>query len=59
MAKRRITQKDRAAWSKNARKGTRKWSSESHKTRVTQRRSHGHKWGFSGKSPKTRKRRYK
>ena len=59
MARRKITQKDRAAWGKNARKGTKKWSKEPHKTRVRQRRSRGHKWGFSGTSPKTKKRRYK
>ena len=56
---RKITKSDRKTWSRNARKGTKKWGNEPHATRVRQRRSRGHKWGFSGKSPRTRRRQYK
>jgi hypothetical protein len=60
--RKKITQKDRKIWRRNALKGTRKWQRMSHKQRLRRIRASqwvGHGWGFSGKSPHTRPRRYR
>ena len=59
MAKRKISSKGRKKLHKNAMKGVHKWERMSHKRRVEKRKENAHKWGFSGKSPRTRKRKYK
>ena len=54
-----VSKKARKADHRNAMKGVRIW----HKTSPTRRRIERdlghHRWGFSGKSPNTRKRKYK
>jgi len=57
--KRKITALDRAVDRDNALKGTSKWSATSHPARVRRIRKRPKTWGFDGKSPKTRKRKYK
>ena len=42
-----------------AMKGVRKWEKMSHKKRVAAKKAKPHNWGFDGKSPRTRKRKYK
>jgi len=59
MAKRKISAKGRKKLRKNAMKGVRKWEKMSHKKRVATRKAKPHNWGFDGKSPRTRKRKYK
>lgn len=59
MAKRKISAKGRKQLRKNAMKGVRKWEKMSHKRRVSARKAKSHNWGFDGKSPRTRKRKYK
>jgi hypothetical protein len=57
--KRKITKRDREIWRKNALKGTKKWDNMSHPKRVKKIHRPTHSWGFSGKSPNTRPRKYK
>ena len=59
MSKRKLSKATRMKLRKNALKATRKWQRMSHKTRVRARRSPYYSWGFEGKSPHTRPRRYK
>jgi len=57
--KRKISAKGRKKLRKNAMKGVRKWERMSHKKRVAARKAKPHNWGFDGKSPRTRPRKYK
>jgi hypothetical protein len=57
--KRKISAKGRKKLRKNAMKGVRKWERMSHKKRVAARKAKPHNWGFEGKSPRTRPRKYK
>jgi len=59
MSKRRLSKSVRMKLRKNALKATRKWQRMSHKERVRARRSPYYSWGFEGKSPHTKPRRYK
>lgn len=56
---RHLTPKDRAAFASNARKGTKKWAAESTAARKAARDRATHGWGFNGKSPMTKARKYK
>jgi len=57
--KRKISAKGRKKLRKNAMKGVRIWERMSHKKRVAARKAKPHNWGFDGKSPRTRPRKYK
>lgn len=57
--KRKITAHDRKVDSKNALKGTQKWHSQSPSTRKREMERATHGWGYKGKSPNTKPRKYK
>lgn len=59
MTKRNITKKDRMIDRQNALKGTKKYSGMNPGARKASRNRSKPKWGFSGSSPNTRKRKYK
>ena len=57
--KRKITEHDRMVDHENALKGTEKWKRTPTGARKAERVRSRHGWGFEGKSPRTRKRKYK
>ena len=56
---RKITPRDRKVDGNNARKGSQKWHSQSPSVRKEERARATHGWGYKGKSPNTRPRKYK
>ncbi len=59
MKKRKVTEHDRQVDRANALKGTAKYSSMNPGARKASYHRNKPKWGFDGKSPRTRKRTYK
>ena len=59
MVKRKITKADRLTDRRNALKGTAKYSRMNPGARKAAYHRTSPKWGFAGKSPNTRKRKYK
>lgn len=61
MAKRarKITPHDRQVFRRNALKGTEKWKRTPRGVRREERARRRPKWGFDGRSPRTRPRKYK
>lgn len=56
---RKITKKARRTDRKNALRGTQKWKNTSPEMRTGKRMRPSHGWGFNGKSPNTKPRKYK
>ena len=55
---RKITAHDRMVDRKNALRGTEKWRSQSPSLRRMERMRATHGWGFEGRSPNTKSRKY-
>lgn len=58
MAKRKISKKGRMRLRQNALSGSKKWHKMNHAKRIERYNAGKHDWGFDGRSPKTRKRKY-
>lgn len=56
---RRITKRDRLIYHENAMKGVAKWKRTPRGARRAERVRKMHGWGFEGRSPRTKKRKYK